>query len=53
MYEGRKFTVKTARFKETKKAGIYETVEFVETGKQVRADKVKLVKYVPTWQQII
>lgn len=49
-YGGRIMTVRTARFKQDRTGNVFETVEPVQTGKQVHAGKVELVRFAPVWQ---
>ena len=51
LYQGKIFEVKTVRFKENKKRGIYETVEFKPQSKQVLADEVRILRHAGGWAQ--
>jgi hypothetical protein len=52
IYKGKVYEVKTARFKNRKKRGIYETIEFKPQSAQVLADKVRILRHVGGWVQI-
>ena len=52
IYKGKVNEVKTARFKNSKKRGIYETLEFKPQSAQVLADKVRILHHLGGWVQI-
>jgi hypothetical protein len=51
-YKGRRYEVKTVRFKENKKLRRYETVEFKPKSKQVLATDVRILRHIGGWVQI-
>jgi hypothetical protein len=51
IYKGKVNEVKTARFKNSKKRGIYETLEFKPQSAQVLADKVRILHHLGGWVQ--
>ena len=52
LYEGKKYEVKTSRFKEDKKRGKYENIEFKPKSAQVSADQVRVLRHVGGWVQV-
>ena len=51
-YKGRRYEVKTVRFKENKKLGRYETVEFKPASSQVYLKDVRVLRRSGGWVQV-
>lgn len=52
LYKGKRYEVKTTRFKQSKKLGDYETAEFKPSSTQHKIAEVKSIRRIGGWQSI-